>query len=68
MVYFELNKYEYIKKQTTNNNQPNEKKQQGSQKPNKAGWKPQKHIAQGSALGVRIENSKTPCKGKSIDN
>ena len=29
MVYFELNKYEYIKKQTTNNNQPNEKKQQG---------------------------------------
>ena len=33
-----------------------------------SGLKAKKHIAQGSALGVRIENSKTPCKGKSIDN
>ena len=30
--------------------------------------KGQKLIAQGSALGVRIENNRTPCKGKSIDN
>ena len=37
MVYFELNKYEYIKKQTTNNNQPNEKTTRMCQKSNKAG-------------------------------
>ena len=35
---------------------------------NKAGWKPNKHIAQGNTLGRRINNNTTPCKGKSIDN
>ena len=38
------------------------------QKSNKAGLKPNKHIAQGNTLGRRINNNTTPCKGKSIDN
>ena len=42
--------------------------EEGESKLNYTGWKPNKHIAQGSALGVRIEYSKTPRKGKSIDN
>ena len=39
----------------------------GCQNSNKAGWKLNKHIAQGSVLDVRIDKSKTPCRGKSID-
>ena len=34
---------------------------------NKAGWKPNKHIAQGNPLGRRINNNTTPYKGKSIN-
>ena len=37
------------------------------QKSNKAGWKPNKLIAQGSALGKSIPNNNAPCKGKSVN-